>query len=467
MNKLGIYILAILLTTNISYGANIVYPKTEVATITSPTTFFVGNENPKEILKINNEIVDLHKSGGFYYPVELNYGENIFEITTENETLRYKITRPENKPQHTDFKFIAYSKPIIVETISDYAPLRSTPYSFGLNRLQNLQKGIQLRVVGEFAEFYKVQLARDDYGWVMKNKVKKATLQYNPQAKILSKSVEEYSDKIVYSFYLDKKVPFTFTPMTIYETNSNLDYFHERIKNYELTIFNIKNYSEGKFEITINKPSTPFGYKTYYKDNNLIVEIKKAPTIDKKLPLKGIKIMIDAGHGGYENGAIGCLGDKEKDINLAIAQELKKQLQKAGAIVIMSRVGDTTLGLTERVLTAQENNVDIFLSIHNNALPDSAAKSNRIGAGTYYYNIHSHELAQKIQDRLINELGQVNDKVRRESFAVLRNSQTVAVLVEVGYMIKPEDNVKLRDKKFQKKTATAIKHGLENYLNEL
>ena len=161
-----------------------------------------------------------------------------------------------------------------------------------------------------------------------------------------------------------------------------------------------------------------------------------------------------------------CTG-KEKDTNLEIAYKLKHHLQKAGAIVIMSRIGDTPLGLTERVLASQENNVDIFLSIHNNALPDSAAWSNRSGAGTYYYNLHSHELAESIQERLVNELGMNNDKVRRESFAVIRNPQTIAVLIEVGYVIKPEDNAKLVNPKFQDKAAIAIMHGLENYLNDL
>ena len=345
--------------------------------------------------------------------------------------------------------------------------MRSCPYAQGLNRLQSLQKGVPLTVVGEFAEFYKVQLARDDFAWIAKSRVKKSFLQYNPPAKILSTNFFEDERERTYTFELDKKAPFTFDPMTIYITNEKQEFFKERVKYYQLTIFNIADAPEGKYEFIIDKASAPFGYKVYYDNNTLTIKIKKAPIIDKKMPLKGIKIMIDPGHGGYESGAVGCLGNKEKDTNLEIAYKLKHHLQKAGAIVIMSRIGDTPLGLTERVLASQENNVDIFLSIHNNALPDSAAWSNRSGAGTYYYNLHSHELAESIQERLVNELGMNNDKVRRESFAVIRNPQTIAVLIEVGYVIKPEDNAKLVNPKFQDKAAIAIMHGLENYLNDL
>lgn len=467
MNKLHYLVLGLALSITSANAANIVYPKTKSATITSPTTFFIGNEKPKTNLKINGEVVDIHKSGGFYHPVELNFGENIFEITNSTETQIYKIIRPNIQNTPKAYKPINYQKPIIVETSEDLSPLRATPYASGLNRLQSLQKGIPFTVVGEFAEFYKVQLARDDYAWIAKSKVKKSTLQYNPQVKILDKYYTDNEFEQVFTFELNRKTPFTFDPVTIYETNEKMDKFHERIKNYQLTIFNVEGFPEGKFEFIIDKTTAPFGYKTYYKNNNLIIKIKKVPTINKKSPLKGIKIMIDAGHGGYESGAVGCLGNKEKDTNLEFANKLKNHLQKAGAIVIMSRVGDTPLGLSERVLAAQQNNVDIFLSIHNNALPDSAAKSNRLGSSTYYYNLHSHELAENIQEKLVNELGMNNDKVRRESFAVIRNPQTIAVLIEVGYVIKPEDNAKLVNPKFQEKAAIAIMHGLENYLNEL
>ena len=467
MKKLKLLLLIAIISATSANAANIVYPKTKTATITAPTTFFIGNEKPKTQLKINNEVVNIHKSGGFYHPVDLEFGENIFEVKNSTETQIYKIIRPNIQNVQKVYKPINYQHEIVVETTDDLTPLRATPYARGLNRLQSLEKGIPLTVVGEFAEFYKVQLARDDFAWIAKSKVKKAFLQYNPKVNILAKDYTETDTEQIYTFKLDRKSPFTFDPITIYETNDKMEFFHERIKDYQLTIFNVANQPEGKFEFIIDRTTPPFGYKVYYDKNDLIIKIKKAPTIDKHHSLKGIKVMIDPGHGGYESGAVGCLGDKEKDINLEFANKLKTHLQKAGAVVIMSRVGDTPLGLTERVLAAQENNVDIFLSLHNNALPDSAAKSKKFGSSTYYYNIHSHELADNIQERLVNELGMDNDKVRRESFAVIRNPQTIAVLIEIGYLIKPEDNSKLINPKFQNKAAVAIMHGLENYLNEL
>jgi hypothetical protein len=66
-------------------------------------------------------------------------------------------------------------------------------------------------------------------------------------------------------------VPFTFDPMSIYATNENLEFFKEYVKNYQLTIFNIANVPEGKYEFIIDKTAAPFGYKVYYDNNTLTV----------------------------------------------------------------------------------------------------------------------------------------------------------------------------------------------------
>ena len=459
--------LLLFFTINQTSAFEIVYPNTEHSTVTSETTYFVGNEKPKSKLKINNEPVKIHKSGGFFFPVNLKYGENIFEIKNKTQIKTYKILRPEPKPLSEKFAITRYKRPLLYLISTDNTPLRSTPVAAGLNRLQNLQKDVPLKVIGEYNEFYKVELARDDFAWVAKSRVKKARYNDFSPAKIISITTQEFPRELIYTIKLSKKVPFTFNPTTVYETNKNLLYFHEQIKDYHLNIYNVSGYNENTYEFLVDRTTPAFGYKAYYDNNDLIIKIKKPPEIDKTSPLKGIKVMIDAGHGGYESGAIGCTGYKEKDINFNIALKLKKHLQKSGAVVIMSRIKDIPLGLPERVLSAQQNNVDIFISIHNNALKDSEAFSTRIGSSTYYYNFHSHELAERIQKRLVNKLNMNNDKVRRESFAVIRNPQSIAVLVEVGYMIKPEDNYKLTNKHFQEKAAKAIKQGLEDYLSDI
>lgn len=463
------YLLTLLFLLAFSINAEaltIVYPKHADVTINSPTTFFVGNELTEKKLTINDEEVDLHKTGGFFHPVDLEYGVNTFIVSNGKDSVTYNITREntENKNKN-NFELVEYEKPEYFVTKVNNVPLRSTPINLGLNRLEHFQKGIPIKVVGEENEFYKVQLARDDYAWISKYYLEKATIQEPTTARIKKYIVTEDDFKRTYIYKLDKKVPYTLIPRASFKTNKELSSFDKQSTGYDLSIYNVKNFPENIYQEFIERTTRNFGYEAYINnENELIINIKKFPTIDKAMPLKNLVITIDPGHGGKESGAIGCLSNKEKDMNLQIAKKLKKQLMEAGAKVYMTRNDDSYVDLYDRVKYSKSKNTDIFISIHNNALADSAAKSERIGTSAYYYDIQSKELANSIHKELTTTLNLNDDKARRQSFAVIRNSSSIAVLIEVGYLIKPEDNEKIMNKEFQENVAKSIRQGMENYL---
>ncbi len=467
MNNLKSIIgISILLISNPVSAADIVYPKTQSVIINSPVTFFVGSENPSIDLKINDEPVKIHKSGGFYHPVKLSEGENLFIINNGKDIKKYRITRQKVASAEAEQNnVINYDNIQVFATKADNVPLRVDPFDGGINRLQHIEKGIPLNIVGEYNDFYKVQLARDDYAWIAKNHLTSISGYNNSPAKIENYIYEETPDKRTFTLKLNKKVPYILSETRQYIMKNEDFIYHTN--GLDLTVYNIEDLPEGKFDFHINKTGKLFGYKCYYKNSReLVIEVKNYPNIDKSKPLEGIKITLDPGHGGDEYGAVGCLGDKEKDVNLAISLKLKKYLEDLGAIVYMTRETDIEVSLSERVKASQNNNSDIFISIHNNALPDSAAESGRSGSSVYYYYPQSKNLAEKILKSLTCELCMNNDKVRQESFAVVRNTESPAVLLEIGYMINPEDNAKLIDEDFQNKAAQAILHGVENYLND-
>jgi len=462
------YILFCLLLTSLTQqaiGFEIVYPKTQEVTINSPVTFFIGNEKPETTLKINDIDVEKHASGGFYHVVKLEEGENLFEISNGQESSIYKITRPQSKEeQPTESKIIEYETSVFMAVCCDNVPLRSTPVDGGINRLQHFNKGIIFEVIGEYNDFYKVKLARDDYGYIKKEHLAKSESCDNSPANIVSYTYSEDSSKRIFNIKLDKKVPYVLSETRAY--NLKRKEYEPFNNGLDLVVYNIANRYENKYLLHINADGKSFGYKSYYTPSNeLIIEVKKDPGEKRYHALKGMKITLDPGHGGSEYGAIGCLGDKEKDINLSIAQNLKKILEKAGAEVFMTRTDDSEVSLSERVKFSQENNTDIFISIHNNALPDELAESNRSGTSTYYYYPQSYELAKNIRETMVKQLKFEDDKTRQESFAVVRNPESLSILIEAGYMIVPKDNAKLRDKEFQKKVAAAIFYGLEKYFD--
>lgn len=452
-NILPIIGLTLLLNSNFlnTKCAEIVYPKSNNVTINSPRTFFIGNENPTRQLTINGEPVEIHSSGGFWHTVNLSVGENVFKIDNGNDTKTYTITRNENNSTTQNaISEKKYNKPIVIVTNEDNIPLRSTPVDFGINRLQHLQKGIYLNGVGEYGDFYKVKLSRDDYAWIAKTSVKEIQDKELKPAKIESFTYSEDPEKRIFKIKLSQK-----TPYILYDNNG-----------LDLTIYNVEDCPYNKYEFHINPINKTFGFNSYYKtDNELVIEVNNPPIIDKNCPLNGIRITIDAGHGGDEFGAIGPLGDKEKDINLAIAKKLQGMLQDAGATVYMTRENDSDVSLSDRVKQSNKQNAQIFISIHNNALPDSLADKKATGTETYYFYPQSKELAKALLNSITTDLDLKNNDAKQQSFAVVRNTNSLAVLIELGYIINPEDNAKLMDELFQDKAARAIEHGLEDYLN--
>ena len=159
-------------------------------------------------------------------------------------------------------------------------------------------------------------------------------------------------------------------------------------------------------------------------------------------PLEGKTIVIDAGHGGWDPGAIGVSGRTRESYNtLFVAQDLAQLLERAGAKVVMTRATDTFVSLDSRVAIANNAGADAFISIHN----DSNPNPNIRGVTTYYYTAQSRRLADTIQAALVSRLGARNVGVLQRSFAVVRGPWMPAVLVELGFLTNWTDEQLLAD----------------------
>ena len=192
-------------------------------------------------------------------------------------------------------------------------------------------------------------------------------------------------------------------------------------------------------------------------------------------------IYIDPGHGGVDSGA-SYGGVYEKDLALSVANKLKANLIQLGYQVLMTRTADYNVDFkTERSKMANQSNADLFISIHFNAT--GLASSNATGIETYWYQYdpeyqpkinaamhndptrlaESEILANQVQASLISGTGAVNRGVRRETFAVLRETAIPAILVELGFMSNPSDLQKIKEDAYQTKLANALVQGIDNW----
>ena len=450
MKKLIILFFALIFNQCV-FALDVVYPKKNCVTINSPTTFFVGSS--KESLNINGKNVELHNTGAFAHFVELSYGENIFQIKTKDESLTYVITRPYSKSK-------SYAKPQFVEiddsvgvVNTDKTPLRSTPVNAGINRIVHLQKGVKLKIDGELSSFYRVVLSEGEKAWVSKTNVNLVKDKKDVSANLLSYDFTEDAEFFNFVFHLDDKVP--------YEIIAD-DIFKFKIFNINNSVGNVYEF-EFPYQNRVGS-SQVFGYYAEYCGNDLVFRIRKYPKINKKHPLKNITITIDPGHGGKEFGAISCLRNNEKDVVLDISKYLYDELKSRGANVFMTRCSDENVSLDERVNIANRNNSMIFLSIHSNAVPDTMDPNKHRGISIFYYNNEAKSLGASILTSMVDRLELPNDKLRQQSFAVIRNTQALSLLLEIGYMINPYDNEIIINADFQKRCAKAIADGIQNFL---
>ena len=454
MKKL-IILMGLLLIGSQCFAFNIVYPKRNDVIINANSTFFIGSSDKP--LKINGQDVPLHPTGAFAYVVDLNIGSNTFIIQSDEERQIFVITRPKIKTSNSIsqvFKPFAENKYFYVTV--EGAPLRSTPVDGGINRIAHLQRDVELEVDGEKGGFYRVVLSKDKYAWISKADVKSFDNDYKNNLAILNGY--EYVDGEKYYtfiFHLDKKVPFEMTEGEPFKIK--FYYIKDQQDNSYTMEFPVKDALSNRKLL---------GYSGQYQGNNFVLKIRKPIMTNSIRPLHNIRIAVDAGHGGDEFGAIACLGNKEKDINLSIAKYLEHELKKRGARVIMTRNADNYVSLKDRVEIANYGDAVVFLSIHGNALPDGSDPNKNRGTSIYYYYPQAKPLADLIMDTLVSEIGVPNDKVRQGSLAVVRNTNALSLLIEVSYLINPEDNANLINPEFQKQYAKAIADSLENYFTK-
>lgn len=198
------------------------------------------------------------------------------------------------------------------------------------------------------------------------------------------------------------------------------------------------------------------------------------------MPIMQKTVIIDAGHGGDDGGAIGIDGTVEKDINLDIALKLEKILKFYGFNVIMTRTQDVMTcddgldSLRKRKISDIHNRFElmrknpdaIFISVHQNKFEDSSQH----GTQVFYSgnDERSKELAEAIQTSVTLTLQRKNDRVVKKSGSgiyLLYHAKIPAVLVECGFISNSDEVKKLKDESYRMKLAILIADGLLKYLS--
>jgi N-acetylmuramoyl-L-alanine amidase len=202
-------------------------------------------------------------------------------------------------------------------------------------------------------------------------------------------------------------------------------------------------------------------------------------------PKSIMTICLDPGHGGKDSGNH-TFWHSEKSYTLALALELRDQLQKAGFNVVLTRSKDTYVELPDRPALANRRGADLFVSLHFNATPNSkdevegpqtycitpigASSTDAQGEGANYGPTTANRIEQRslllayqMQKSLVQSLRVPDRGVRRARYAVLRDATMPAILIEGGYMTHPVERKKIYDSAYRRQMAQAMVRGILAY----
>lgn len=467
---------------NLSVSAlEVVYPQKIPYYTNAKETFIVGNVDKKSKLFVNDNPLKVWKNGMFCYTPTLNDGQNkfVFVEKKKNTSISKEILITKNIPK--PYKSCPNAKKTQLKTFDkitsafvnkNSVPLRNQPSENG-KRITHLPLNTNLLLQAEYGNWYKLySYDLKEPMWISKSHTfLLSEIETIPLADISDIDFYQDDNFLYMKLFTDLQNPYKITEnknsldLTLYNVNdiANLEFVLETqnvFKNIK-----VKSYKNNNLTLSINQNDRLWGYDAEYYGNSFIFKLRKAPIIDKRRPLKGLTIAIDAGHGGEEKGALGCAKIDEKTINLQISLKLKKLLEKQGATVVMTREKDEYVEIYRRPEIAKINNAIICLSIHANSLLDGNPYQKH-GTSVFYYNDQAKELASAIKNEMVKDLKLRDDGANYASFVLTRPTLPVSVLIETAYMPNPDEYSKLTDNRFQKRIAKSISDGLKQYLIE-
>lgn len=355
----------------------------------------------------------------------------------------------------------------VAEVIAEAGAARTGP-STDYSRLTPLPKGTRATITGTEGEWVRL-----DYGaWIKRSEVQIVASSVPPTSLIRSVKARQVGDWTEVVFPLQVPVPVsvqqgdrTFT-LTLYNTTAQTDTI--RLDDDPLiSRLDWEQVAPGQIRYTFNlKSNQQWGYKLRYEGTSLILSLKHPPKVTAKTTsLAGIKILLDPGHGGPEDtGSSGPTGYPEKTVALTTSKLLQAELERRGATVYMTRETDIDVPLADRVAMIEKTQPTIALSLHYNALPDSGDALKTQGISTFWYNTQAHSLAVFLHNYLVKTLKRPSYGVYWNNLALTRPAVTPAVLLELGFMINPQEFEWIINPREQKKLAGILADGIVAWL---
>ena len=406
-----------------------------------------------------------------------NYGKPIFELERDGEIITQQGSG--------EIKILSPKDIEVVEVVADAGVARTGP-STNHSRLTPLSKGSIAKITGKEGEWLRL-----DYGgWIKAEETRTLLGNIPPQSIIRGITSRQKASATEIIFPLQLPVPVEIEQkedsitLSLHNTTAQTDTIRldpdpliKRLDWQQVSPTQI----DYTFELNSDRA---WGYDYYYQGTNLILSLRHPPkampslNMDRSIedpidvpltqqPLNDIEILLDPGHGGEELGARGPTGYPEKDINLKISKLVERELTKLGAKVYLTREKDVDVSLAQRVAAIDKIKPDLAISIHYNALPDSGDAENTQGISTFWYHTQAHDPAMFLHQYLVDTLNRPDAGTFWNNLALTRPHTAPSILLELGFMINPQEFEWITNSSQQQKLAKAIAQGIKEWFTSV
>jgi N-acetylmuramoyl-L-alanine amidase len=348
--------------------------------------------------------------------------------------------------------------------IGQALPGSGTPYQWFF------PNGTVFTLTGEREGFYRARLTQDLSVWIDAKSLRLLPAAApQREATVGTVRVVPAADWVDFRFTTSDRLPFRVTAdgnavnVEIYGAATRTNWAHYGPEDAFVRRVSWEQPRSDLFAARLETAEPVWGWRSFYDANGtLVVRVRRPPRIDREHPLAGRTIGVDAGH--PPGGAIGPTRLTEAEANLAIAKRLVRLLQAAGARVVETRPDTAAVALNIRTVLAERANVELLVSIHNNAFPDGVNPFTNAGTAAFYNAPQSMELARGLQHELLGELGLRDLGIARADLALVRDTWFPSSLTETMFLMVPQQEAALRDPAVQERIARAHLRAIEAFL---
>jgi N-acetylmuramoyl-L-alanine amidase len=419
-----------------------------------------GSSDPNYPLYINGEEIDRTESGYFSYYASLNKGENKFELENTSDSKTITINRKasdssSDSSSDTSTEDVFVDMDAVGTVNRNHPTVRSRPDEENDDLIGPYVKGTLVHITGQNSEYYRtangaylytdsVELVEDSYS--------------NNSITDVSASGDAIEIKMDRATEYKCDLTSDGLKLTLYDT----DVANDAISIDDGIVESITKESDSPavYDIKFKEKNRVVGYMSYFEDGVYRLELNERNLLTSK-SLNGLKIVLDAGHGGWDNGTVGLGEAHEKDITLSITEYLGDYLSAKGAEIVYTRSTDDYVALTARTGQIIEEKPDVSVSIHCNSMNVWQDFNNYSGT----LNLYTYDTPSEFVESLTDAI--TNSTYRKQNLALTRTSICPAVLIETGFICNPVEYEYFSKDENQKEMAEKIGYALEQYFYNL